>query len=81
MDHQRHWAVAEEGPAEGVGLMPSSVYAQNDVYLEFCNPAWNFQWKAVFGSALIVPLMFLVIWVWYGFAVHPVLFDRVIIFW
>lgn len=71
-----------EVDGEGVGISPPGrcVYAQNDAYLELCNPGWSTQWHAGFGNAFVLLALF-VIWVWYGIAVHPLLFGKLIFFW
>ncbi|CAA2099297.1 hypothetical protein VVAX_00166 [Variovorax paradoxus] len=38
------------------------------------------QWRAGIGNVFVVLPALFVIWCWYGFAVHPVLFGRIIIF-
>lgn len=81
LDSQRHWRPDEPGSAEAIYLPANCAYAQNDAYLELCNPGWEVQWRAVFGGFWVTLPALFVIWCWYGFAVHPLLFDRFILFW
>lgn len=78
---QRQWKVDESSAAEGVDIPGRSIYAQNDSYLEMCNPGWKEQRDLMLGLLLLVPFALLVIWMWYGFAIHPILFKRLIMFW
>lgn len=78
---QRQWKVDESSAAEGVDIPGRSIYAQNDSYLEMCNPGWKEQRDLMLGLLLLVPFALLVIWMWYGFAIHPLLFKRLIMFW
>ncbi|QUP55807.1 hypothetical protein GO998_18850 (plasmid) [Ralstonia syzygii] len=55
------------------------IYAQNEKYLELCNPAWERQDAAALSTFYVVPCLLLIIWAWYGFAVHPLIFRKVII--
>jgi len=75
---QRHWRVDEDS-GSGVDLPGRCIFAQNDSYLEMCNPGWKEQYMGVMGLLLIVPFGLFIIWGWYGFAVHPLLFDAFVI--
>lgn len=76
LNSQRQWRPHEDA-AEGVELSVRSVYAQNEVYLEVCNPAWEQRWKCGFGLLGVVGLSFFVILIWYGLAVHPIFTGNV----
>ena len=78
---QRAWTVDEPSDAEGIDLPGRCVFAQNEAYLELCNPGWDVQWRTVLGTLIVVPFGSFVIWGWYGFAVHPLLFDAFIMVW
>ena len=80
LEGQRHWRPDEPGNAEGVSLPGRCVYAQNEAYLELCNPGWDLQWRAGIGNFFVVLPALFIIWMWYGFAVHPLIFERVIFF-
>jgi len=77
VDQQQHWRTTERGKARTAYLPQRSAYAQNQAYLELCNPGWDMQWRAGFGNlGVVLPALF-IIWMWYGFAVHPIFFDQV----
>jgi hypothetical protein len=80
LDGQRHWRTDEPGEAKGVSSPGRCVYAQNEAYLELCNPGWDLQWRAGIGNFFVVLPALVLIWMWYGMAVHPLLFHKVIIF-
>ena len=80
LDGQRQWRTDEPSDAEGVGLPGRCVFAQNDAYLELCNPGWDVQWRAGFGNFLVVLPALFIVWMWFGFAVHPLLYGRVLMF-
>lgn len=77
LDGQRHWRVNEASDAAGIGIPGRCVYAQNDAYLELCNPGWSRQWWAGLSAIGVVLTSSLIILAWYGFAVHPLLFKKV----
>jgi hypothetical protein len=81
LDGQRAWKVDEPSNAEGIDIPGRCVFAQNDAYLELCNPGWEVQWRVVLGTMIVVPFASLIIWMWYGFAVHPLLFDAFVMIW
>lgn len=81
LNGQRSWKVDEPSDANGIDIPGRCVFAQNHAYLELCNPGWEVQWRTVQGTLIVVPFASLIIWMWYGFAVHPLLFDRLIMFW
>lgn len=81
LDGQRAWRVDEPSDAEGIDIPGRCVYAQNEAYLELCNPGWDVQWRTVLGTLIVVPFGSLIIWMWYGFAVHPLLFNMFIKIW
>ncbi|AMP39726.1 hypothetical protein CJO78_19800 (plasmid) [Ralstonia solanacearum] len=80
-DGQRQWTINAPCDAEGVGLPGRCVYAQNAAYLELCNPGWDMQWRAGFGNFLVVFPALFVIWMWYGFAISPLVSGDIIIIW
>ena len=49
LEGQKHWGVKEAGAAPGVLLQGRSVFAQNDTYLELCNPGWEQQGMVMAG--------------------------------
>ena len=75
---QRQWKVNERCDADGVGIPGRCVFAQNDAYLEVCNPGWKEQRIVMFGLLGMTAFNLFIIWMWYGFAVHPLLFDKFI---
>lgn len=80
-DTERPWRPDEPGPSSAAFLAQRCAYAQNDAYLELCNPGWDFRWRM--GAMIffvVMPALF-VIWMWYGFAVHPLLFKKIILVW
>lgn len=77
---QCHWSVGEQSDAEGVSLPGRCVYAQNEAYLELCNPGWDMQWRAGIGNFFVVIPALLIVWWWFGFAVYPLLSDKIIFF-
>lgn len=79
-ERQRKWRHNENGPSDGVGLPGRCIFAQNDSYLELCNPGFEDQWKAAAGSILIFPGVIFIIGLWYGLALHPLLFHEFFIF-
>lgn len=81
VNSQRQWRSDEPSDAEGINLPGRCAFAQNNTYLELCNPGWERQRLVVFGLLLVAPMALLIIWGWYGFAIHPILFNQVIMFW
>ena len=80
-DSQRRYCPGEAGPAEGVGIPGRCVFAQNEAYLELCNPGFGDQWRASFGTLFVVlPSLFIILG-WYGLTVHPLLFHRFYFWW
>lgn len=74
--HQRHFPPGEASLAEGVGIPGRCIFAQNDAYLELCNPGFEDQWKSCIGTIFVVfPSLFIILG-WYGLAVHPLLFQN-----
>ncbi|MDR2189411.1 MAG: hypothetical protein LBE62_15410 [Azonexus sp.] len=53
------------------------VFAQNDAYLELCNPGWEMQEQAAMILLIISPYL-LFIFSFYGFAIHPLFTGKVI---
>lgn len=81
LDGQRHFQTDEPGDSPSAFLPSRAAYAQNEAYLELCNPGWDMQWRAGFGNfGVVMPALF-IIWCWYGMAVHPLLFNELIFFW
>ena len=80
VDGQRQWRVDEPSDAEGVSLPGRCIFAQNDAYLEICNPGWDLQWRAGIGNFFVVIPALLMIWWWFGFAIYPLISDGVIFF-
>lgn len=81
LDTERQWRPDEPGPSKAAFLLQRCAYAQNDAYLELCNPGWEFQWRmGIMIFFVVMPALF-VIWMWYGFAVHPLIFGKFIMFW
>lgn len=74
-------------PAERVELSDAAlpagrcIYAQNETYLELCNSGWERQWKAGIGTVFVLLPCLLIFWGFYGFSLHPIVFDRVLLFW
>jgi hypothetical protein len=81
LNGQCSWRVDKPSDAEGIDIPGRCVFAQNDSYLEFCNPGWDVQWRTVLGTLIVLPFASLIIWMWYGFAVHPLLFDVFVMVW
>jgi hypothetical protein len=77
LNGQREWKVDEPSNAEGIDIPGRCVFAQNEAYLELCNPGWDVQWRTVLGTLIVLPFASLIIWMWYGFAVHPLLFGHI----
>jgi hypothetical protein len=77
---QKHWPTQRSG-ARGIEMPSRAAYAQNDAYLELCNPGWDLQWRAGMGNLYVLLPALVLIWMWYGFAVHPLLFETIIFFW
>ncbi len=75
---QKKWSVDRSCEADGIDLPGRCVYAQNEKYLELCNPGWEFQWRAAVGSIFIAPCFLFIAWLWYCFAVHPLIFGKLI---
>jgi len=81
VDQRQHWRTTERGKARTAYLPQRSAYAQNQAYLELCNPGWDMQWRAGFGNlGVVLPALF-IIWSWYGHCIHPLLFDELIFIW
>lgn len=80
LNGQRQWKTDEASEAEGVDLPFRSVFAQNDTYLELCNPDWDKQWNAGMGFFVVIGFFLSIIWIWYGFAIHPLITENVIVF-
>jgi hypothetical protein len=80
LEGQKQWPTQSPG-APDAALPSRAAYAQNDAYLELCNPGWDLQWRAGMGNLFVILPALVLIWMWYGFAVHPVLFDTIIFFW
>ncbi|MGO4609330.1 DUF6708 domain-containing protein [Variovorax sp. 2RAF20] len=57
------------------------IYAQNEIYLEFCNSGWEQQWKAGIGSFFVLLPCLLVFWGLYGFAIHPLITGNMLFLW
>ncbi|MBO9651180.1 MAG: hypothetical protein J7605_21965, partial [Variovorax sp.] len=81
LEGQRAWKTDEVSDAEGIDIPGRCVYAQNEAYLELCNPGWDLQWRMIMGTLIVVPFGSLVIWMWFGFAVSPLLFNTFIEIW
>ena len=79
LEGQKHWPTQRSG-ARGVEIPSRAAYAQNDAYLELCNPGWDLQWRAGMGNLYVVLPALVLIWMWYGLAVHPLLFKQIIFF-
>ncbi|MFS2098695.1 DUF6708 domain-containing protein [Variovorax sp. Varisp85] len=80
LDGQKRWPTYRTG-ARGIEIPGRAAYAQNDAYLELCNPGWDFQWRAGMGNLYVILPAAVLIWIWYGFAVHPLVFKTIIFFW
>ncbi len=78
LEKQKRWIVNEPSEADGLNIPGRCVYAQNDGYLELCNPGWDLQWRAAFGFFVVVPFFAFIVWGWYGFALHPLIFGKII---
>jgi hypothetical protein len=76
----RLWRVDESADAAPEPAA-RSIYAQNDRYLELCNPGWPEQWMAVPMLLFVGAAVFLAVWLFYGIAVHPLLTDNMIFLW
>ena len=74
------WRPGEACDADSIILPGRCIYAQNDSYLELCNSGWERQWKAGIGTVFVVLPCLLIFWVFYGLALHPLLFGKLIIF-
>jgi hypothetical protein len=78
---KKRWKPTEPSDPGGVVLPGRCVYAQNDAYLELCNSGWERQWKAGIGTVFILLPCLLIFWSFYGFALHPLFFDHVLLLW
>ncbi|WP_265920870.1 DUF6708 domain-containing protein [Cupriavidus nantongensis] len=78
IDGQRRWRVNEDGAAEGIFVPGRCIYAQNDAYLELANPGFGVQSMVTSLALLVLLSCLLMVWVWYGLALHPLLFGRVL---
>ncbi|KQX34443.1 hypothetical protein [Variovorax sp. Root434] len=79
LEGQKHWPTHRSG-ARGIEMPSRAAYAQNDAYLELCNPGWDLQWRAGMGNLYVVLPAAVLIWMWCGLAVHPLLFGQIIFF-
>jgi hypothetical protein len=79
LDGQKHWPTDRSG-ARGISIPGGSVFAQNEAYLELCNPGWDLQWRAGMGNIYVILPALFIIWSWYGFAIHPLIFGQFIFF-
>jgi hypothetical protein len=79
LEGQKQWP-ASRSSARNVELPSRAAYAQNDAYLELCNPGWDLQWRAGMGNLFVILPALVLIWMWYGLAVHPLLFEQIIFF-
>lgn len=77
---QKQWPINRSG-ARGVSMPGGGAFAQNDSYLELCNPGWDLQWRAGMGNLYVVLPALFIIWFWYGMTIHPLLFGQLIFFW
>ncbi|AXV83783.1 hypothetical protein [Ralstonia solanacearum] len=81
---KKQWAI-DEACGVSVALPGTSdkcIYAQNNGYLELSNPGWDKQDVAVLGTVAVFPFAMFIVWIWYCFAVNPIIFGRVIVvFW
>jgi hypothetical protein len=64
LNGQREWKVDEPSNAEGIDIPGRCVFAQNEAYLELCNPGWDVQWRTVLGTLIVLPFASLIIWMW-----------------
>jgi hypothetical protein len=80
LDGQKHWPTDRSG-ARGISIPGGSAFAQNEAYLELCNPGWDLQWRAGMGNLYVILPALVIIWMWYGFAIHPPVFGAIIFFW
>ena len=79
LEGQKQWPTNRSG-ARGVTIPNGSAFAQNEAYLELCNSGWNLQWRAGIGNPYVILPALLIVWMWYGLAVHPLLFGEIIFF-
>ncbi|WP_354675410.1 DUF6708 domain-containing protein [Cupriavidus alkaliphilus] len=77
IDGQRRWRVEETGAAEGVFIPGRCIYAQNEAYLELANPGFGVQSLVTSWALLVLLGCLFTTWLWYGLALHPLLFGRV----
>lgn len=77
IDGQRRWSVEQTGAAEGVFIPGRCAYAQNDAYLELANPGFSVQSFLASWALLVLLACLFILWMWYGLAVHPLVFDRI----
>ncbi len=75
-DKQRHFRPDEPGPVEAVGIPGRCIYAQNENYLEICNPGFEENWKSGMVSLIVGIGSALIIAGWYGLALNPFLFGN-----
>ncbi|WP_354675603.1 hypothetical protein [Cupriavidus alkaliphilus] len=77
IDGRRRWRVDETGAAEGVFIPGRCIYAQNEAYLELANPGFGVQSLVTSWALLVLLGCLFTSWLWYGLALHPLLFGRV----
>jgi len=80
LNEQKQWQINKPADAIGVGLADHGVYAQNERYLEVPNAGFGAQCNGGIGVVLIMPLVIFMVWVWYGFTIHPLLTGVQLIF-
>ena len=74
LNEQHLWRPDEPSTAAGIALPKHGVYAQNETYLEMCNPGWPDHKTMVVGISLLTPFASVIILMWYGFTLHPMIF-------
>lgn len=75
----RLWGTKERC-ARGVSVPGRAIYAQNDVYLETCNPIWELTGFRTFQIILVIPVVVAVWLFWYGLGVHPLFTGNTYLF-
>ncbi|WP_284337743.1 hypothetical protein [Comamonas sp. NoAH] len=79
LNEQKQWPTHRSG-ARRVWLPDYAIFAQNESYLELSNAGWDKQWMA--GATIFFGFIpaFFIIWAWYCFAVHPLIFEEIMFF-
>jgi hypothetical protein len=79
-DQKKLWRT-DEACADGVRMLNRSVYAQNDAYLEVCNPGLERNWLATWVFILAIAVGYFFIYTWFGVTIRPFFTGTMSMFW